>query len=57
MTNSLPGAAGTLLGRFIQILHLVGVELEKVGDEGHQLSFIPKDDGLYATSGLMIIVR
>ena len=26
-------------------------------DEGRHLSFIPKDDGLYATSGLMIIVR
>ena len=27
------GAAGALSGRIIQTLHLVGVELEKVGDD------------------------
>ena len=29
----------------------------RCADEGRQLSFVSKDDGLYATSGLMIIVR
>ena len=35
----------------------IGTVKFRCADEGHQLSFIPKGDGLYATSGLMFIVR
>ena len=35
----------------------IGTVKFRCADEGRQLSFVSKDDGLYATSGLMIIVR